>query len=166
MHIGNNSSKFKEDIQISHGCLRNDLLNDTILSAKGFNLCTGTLGNKFRWKLKKNTNMFIDQNTFGNALRKIAAIVSRPQCSIINCLDTEHSLILAPFNRSFEQKWLTWIVIVHIYLDNYLLLFSIGSIAIQVDWTVDVGWVVVDISIKCNVAYGVVCSSVEFRSSW
>ena len=46
-----------------------------------------TLRNKLQSNLNKNSNIFIEENAFGNVLRKTAAILSQPQCVEYNDQD-------------------------------------------------------------------------------
>ena len=39
-----------------------------------------TLGNKLQWNSNRNFNIFIQESAFENAVRKMAAILSRPEC--------------------------------------------------------------------------------------
>ena len=48
--------------------------NDGILLIGPLGLC------KLKWNLKQNSHIFIQENSFGNVVWKIAAILSRPQC--------------------------------------------------------------------------------------
>ena len=43
-------------------------------------IVNSNLRNKFQWKLKWNSYIFIQENAFENVVWKVAAILSRPQC--------------------------------------------------------------------------------------
>ena len=45
-----------------------------------WNIVNWTLGNKLKWSLNQNLYIFLQENAFENAVRKTAAILSRPQC--------------------------------------------------------------------------------------
>ena len=44
------------------------------------NIVNWTLGNKLQWNLNQNSYNFIHENAFENVVRKLAAILSQPQC--------------------------------------------------------------------------------------
>ena len=43
-------------------------------------IVNSNLRNKFQWNLKRNLRIFIQENSFENVVRELAAILSRPQC--------------------------------------------------------------------------------------
>ena len=45
-----------------------------------WNIVNWTLGNKLQWNLNRDLYIFIQENAFENVVRKLAAILSRPQC--------------------------------------------------------------------------------------
>ena len=45
-----------------------------------WNIVNLNLRNKLQWNLKRNSYIFIQENTFENAVCEMAAILSRPQC--------------------------------------------------------------------------------------
>ena len=45
-----------------------------------WNIVNWTLGNKIRWNFNQNSNIFIEENMFENAVCKMLFISSRPQC--------------------------------------------------------------------------------------
>ena len=45
-----------------------------------WNIVNWTLRNKLQWNFNRNSNIFIQENTFENVVWKIAAILSLPQC--------------------------------------------------------------------------------------
>ena len=44
------------------------------------NIVNWTLGNKLQWNLNRNSNIFIEENTFENVVCEMLFISSRPQC--------------------------------------------------------------------------------------
>ena len=46
-----------------------------------WNIVNWTLRNKLKWNINKNSYIFIQENTFENVVRKMAALLSRPQCA-------------------------------------------------------------------------------------
>ena len=57
-----------------------------------WNIVNWTLGNKFQWNRNRNSNIFIQENSFEN-VRNMAAILSRLQC--VNCHSPQHPWQLA-----------------------------------------------------------------------
>ena len=57
-----------------------------------------TLGNKLQWNLNRNANIFIQENAFETVVRKMAAILSRPQCVNHTPLDNNPGHRLAHYN--------------------------------------------------------------------
>ena len=51
-----------------------------------WNIVNSKLRNKFQWFLKRNSSIFIQENAFENVVRKMAAILSRPQCDTTACI--------------------------------------------------------------------------------
>ena len=47
---------------------------------KCWNSVNWALRNKLQWKVNQNSNIFIEKNMFENAISKMLAILSRPQC--------------------------------------------------------------------------------------
>ena len=45
-----------------------------------WDIVNSNLGNKFQWFLKRNSSIFIQENAFENVVRKMAAMLFRPQC--------------------------------------------------------------------------------------
>ena len=45
-----------------------------------WNIVNWTLGNKIKWNLNRDLNIFIQENAFENGVWKMAAVLSRPQC--------------------------------------------------------------------------------------
>ena len=45
-----------------------------------WNIVNWTLGNKLQWYLNRNSYILIQENAFEYVVRKLAAILSRPQC--------------------------------------------------------------------------------------
>ena len=45
-----------------------------------------TLGNKFQWNFNRNSNIFIEENTFENVVCETLFISSRPQCDNLTWL--------------------------------------------------------------------------------
>ena len=45
-----------------------------------WNIVNWTLGNKLQWNFNRNSNIFIEENTFENVVYEILFILSRPQC--------------------------------------------------------------------------------------
>ena len=46
-----------------------------------WNIVNWTLGNKLQWNLNQSLHIFIHEKTLENVVRKMAAILSRPQCA-------------------------------------------------------------------------------------
>ena len=53
-----------------------------------WNIVNWTLGNKFQWNFSRNSNIFIEENTFENVVCKMLFISSRPQCVNIMIMET------------------------------------------------------------------------------
>ena len=45
-----------------------------------WNIVNWTLGNKLQWNFNRNSNIFIEENTFENVVCEMASLLSRPQC--------------------------------------------------------------------------------------
>ena len=45
-----------------------------------WNIVNWTLRNKLQWNINQNSYIFIKEKAFGDAVRKLVAILSRPQC--------------------------------------------------------------------------------------
>ena len=47
---------------------------------QSWNIVNWTLGNKLQWDFNRNSNIFIEENTFENVVCEMLFISSRPQC--------------------------------------------------------------------------------------
>ena len=50
-----------------------------------WNIVNWTLGNKLQWNFSRNSNIFIEENTFENVVCEMLFISSRPQCVKLAC---------------------------------------------------------------------------------
>ena len=65
------------------------------------------LGKKLQWNLNKNSYIFIQENAFENAVWKMAAIFSQPQCYNFCAWAIESSLFSTTHqsHQSFQKPW-------------------------------------------------------------
>ena len=62
------------------------------------------LGKKLQWNLNRNSYIFIQENALENVVRKMSAILSRPQC--VNTVATGSEIVIA---EAAEQVIWFWI---------------------------------------------------------
>ena len=75
-----------------------------------WNIVNWTLRNKFQWRCKQISYIFIQENEFECIVREMAAILSRPQCvNALTVSDVENVPVLEwnSFN-SWSSKWPSW----------------------------------------------------------
>ena len=60
------------------------------------NILEWTIRNKFQQDFNRNSNIFIDENTFGNVVYQMSVILSRPQCA--------KDIDVAVVNRNLQNR--------------------------------------------------------------
>ena len=78
-----------------------------------WNIVNWALGNKLQWNFNRNSNIFIEENTFENVVCKMLLISSRPQCvnnmdGIVLNFTVQYSCDIPLerlFNTEAETKW-------------------------------------------------------------
>ena len=105
--------------RVTHICISNLTI---IGSDKGLSPCrrqaiiwtnaeimlTGPSGTNTQWNLSRNSCIFIQENAFENAIWKIAAILSRPQCDISAIAEHCVHTWCTDWSELIDLNWLIW----------------------------------------------------------
>ena len=69
-----------------------------------WNIVNWTLGNKLQWNFNRNSNIFIEENTFENVVCEMLFISSRPQCVKHSWI--KNHLFFESYTQHTGSKWL------------------------------------------------------------
>ena len=106
-----------------------------------------TLGNKLQWNLNKDLYISIQENVFGNVVRKLEAILSHPQCDKAAvshlymavwymCVSKKISRLASEVNM---QSWFVYIyaTVFYVRMSNMINFIELGNITKMMDISVN-----------------------------
>ena len=92
-----------------------------------WNIANWILSNKFQWNINPNSDIFIQENTFDNVIRLMAAILSRLQC--VNCY-----LVLLSFDIKPSYQFRNFTINIRQSHDNPIFMIGIPLIRLSLYW--------------------------------
>ena len=110
-----------------------------------WNIVNWTLGNKFQWNPNRNSNIFIQGNSFENGVYEMAPILSRPQCvkynitrqrtkqfQIYTCVFNDDLAPIVLLSRDYQRWYRDGIESNYSgnVCENWALIFNIGGLVV------------------------------------